>query len=76
MKRGTRKEWGLATIKFFVPGEGLEPSRTEVHWILSPARLPISPPRQVFYFISLRAMGDLTKKLSIALSEITDILSV
>ena len=29
-----------------VPGAGLEPARTKVHWILSPACLPIPPPGQ------------------------------
>ncbi len=47
--------------KSFVPGEGLEPSRTEVHWILSPARLPISPPRQVFVYIMFRNVFDIIK---------------
>ncbi len=28
-----------------VPGAGLEPARGCPHWILSPARLPVSPPR-------------------------------
>ncbi len=28
-----------------VPREGLEPSRSCEHWILSPTRLPIPPPR-------------------------------
>ena len=30
---------------FFVPRVGLEPTCSEEHWILNPARLPISPPR-------------------------------
>ena len=29
-----------------VPREGLEPTHPEGYWILNPARLPISPPRQ------------------------------
>ncbi len=29
-----------------VPREGLEPTHPERYWILNPARLPISPPRQ------------------------------
>ena len=29
-----------------VPGEGVEPSWTEVRGILSPVRLPVSPPRR------------------------------
>ena len=29
-----------------VPGAGLEPARTNVHWILSPTCLPIPPPGQ------------------------------
>ena len=33
-------------LKFSVLGEGLEPSRTEVHRILSPVRLPIPPSEQ------------------------------
>lgn len=30
----------------FVPGAGIEPAWTKVRWILSPVRLPISPPRR------------------------------
>ena len=33
---------------YFVPREGLEPSRTCVHGILSAACLPISSPRQIY----------------------------
>ncbi len=33
-------------IVVFVPRGGIEPPWTEVRWILSPLRLPISPPRQ------------------------------
>ena len=29
-----------------MPEVGLEPTRAEAHWILSPARLPISPLRR------------------------------
>ena len=29
-----------------MPEVGLEPTRAKAHWILSPARLPISPLRQ------------------------------
>jgi hypothetical protein len=32
-------------IEYLVPGEGLEPSRPRGRRILSPLRLPISPPR-------------------------------
>lgn len=32
--------------KRVVPGEGVEPSWTEVRGILSPVRLPVSPPRR------------------------------
>gem|GEM_PF-3659756 len=35
-------------ILFSVLGEGLEPSRTEVHRILSPVRLPIPPSEQEY----------------------------
>ena len=31
----------------FVPGAGVEPARTCVHWCLRPARLPIPPSGQV-----------------------------
>ena len=34
---------GTGIFLFSVLGEGLEPSRTEVHRILSPVRLPIPP---------------------------------
>ena len=30
-----------------VPRVGLEPTHPEGYWILNPARLPISPPRQL-----------------------------
>ncbi len=29
-----------------VPGEGLEPTRANAHWLLRPVRLPIPPPGQ------------------------------
>ncbi len=32
---------------FFVPKVGIEPTRHCCHWILSPARLPIPPLRQL-----------------------------
>ena len=35
----------LAAVAIEVPREGLEPSRACAHRILSPARLPIPPPR-------------------------------
>ena len=38
----------LTTIPRYVPGTGLEPVRTNVHWILSPTCLPIPPPGQFF----------------------------
>ncbi len=31
----------------FVPGAGVEPARTCVHWCLRPARLPIPPSRRL-----------------------------
>ena len=31
-----------------MPEVGLEPTRAEAHWILSPARLPISPLRRLY----------------------------
>ena len=37
---------------FLVPEEGLEPTRPESHWILSPARLPISPLRHNRYILA------------------------
>ena len=44
------KKSGESNFKFdystSVPGAGIEPARTNVHWILSPARLPIPPPGQ------------------------------
>ena len=35
----------LFFIMLLVPGAGIEPAWTEARWILSPVRLPISPPR-------------------------------
>ena len=32
-------------LVFLVPEGGLEPPRAKAHWILSPARLPLSPLR-------------------------------
>ncbi len=32
----------------FVLGTGLEPVRTNVHWILSPTCLPIPPPERIY----------------------------
>ena len=29
-----------------VPGAGIEPAWAKARWILSPVRLPVSPPRQ------------------------------
>ena len=34
----------LSITSRYVPGTGLEPVRTNVHWILSPTCLPIPPP--------------------------------
>lgn len=34
------------TVLILVPPAGLEPARSEEHWILSPRRLPIPPPWQ------------------------------
>ena len=34
-----------------VPGTGFEPARPLRHWILSPARLPIPPSRQVIHSV-------------------------
>ena len=53
--RGGAKEINLAlntnierlTSSEKVPAEGLEPTRSCDHWILSPARLPVPPRRQV-----------------------------
>ena len=48
--------WGLASKTkphqlrrgfSVVPRVGLEPTHPEGYWILNPARLPISPPRQL-----------------------------
>ena len=42
----------LLPIRFaLVPKAGLEPARYRYHWILSPARLPISPLRRFFDFL-------------------------
>ena len=34
-----------------VPRVGLEPTHPEGYWILNPARLPISPPRQLAQYL-------------------------
>ena len=34
-----------------VPRVGLEPTLPEGNWILNPARLPISPPRQLAQYL-------------------------
>lgn len=39
-----------------VPGEGLEPSRHCWHRILSPARLPIPPPRHGAEYIKEKSL--------------------
>src|SRR5437870_5067626 len=36
----------MAFMKIAVPAEGLEPTRSFDHWILSPARLPVPPRRR------------------------------
>ena len=44
-----KEKGGLLPVLFLmVPKAGLEPARYRYHWILSPARLPISPLRQFF----------------------------
>ena len=48
-----------------VPGERVELSLPCGNWILSPARLPISPPRQMYYAQSVTSVGDLTNSLAI-----------
>ena len=50
MKRSGSKEAGKGLNSFeflrdLVPEERLELSRAKAHWILSPARLPVSPLR-------------------------------
>src|SRR5574344_1782361 len=51
LREAARKLFGCSlsspTSSFFsrMPGEGIEPSQSLLYWILSPARLPISPPR-------------------------------
>ena len=43
----TKKPLKIIKIKRgFVLGTGLEPVRTNVHWILSPTCLPIPPPER------------------------------
>ena len=45
---GTKKgSTNQNVLPFLVPLVGLEPTRYRYHWILSPARLPISPQRQM-----------------------------
>ena len=41
-----QKEHTPKCVLFLVPLVGLEPTRYRYHWILSPARLPISPQRR------------------------------
>ena len=38
-----------------MPAEGIEPTRSCDHWILSPARLPVPPRRQVAQPVQLTA---------------------
>ena len=40
-----------------MPKDGLEPSQGCPHWILNPARLPISPLRPDIYTINKKAFG-------------------
>src|SRR2546421_6641553 len=35
-----------SSLQFRLPAEGLEPTRSCDHWILSPARLPVPPRRR------------------------------
>src|SRR5260370_14519415 len=45
--------WATSNVEYPIeiplPAEGLEPTRPCGHWILSPARLPIPPRRQISY---------------------------
>ena len=40
--------------KLLVPRAGIEPARGHPHWILNPACLPVSPPRQRVEFLIQR----------------------
>ncbi len=48
----------LSKVSRSVPGTGLEPVRTNVHWILSPTCLPIPPPGQVSIFVRQRLLSE------------------
>ena len=39
---------GVGFRGVFVPGAGIEPARTCIHWFLRPTRLPIPPSGQLF----------------------------
>gem|GEM_PF-4283659 len=59
----SRKENNQHKVGCFllVGEEGIEPSRTCVHRILSPARLPIPPPAQVVHTIKMIVNGRLNR---------------
>ena len=50
-----------STRTLLVPEAGLEPARYRYHWILSPARLPISPLRLIFIHFLLQKTGIFVK---------------
>src|SRR6266566_3624928 len=56
MHRNPTYCWGL-------PAEGLEPTRSCDHWILSPARLPI-PPRRRFWRLNLADTAACIKRVA------------
>ena len=47
----------IKRLRGLVPGAGLEPARTNVHRILSPACLPIPPPGHFLYKRKERKTG-------------------
>jgi hypothetical protein len=45
-----KSKFALLPMKIELPAEGIEPTRSCDHWILSPARLPVPPRRQKSYY--------------------------
>lgn len=52
----TKKQNNLFSV---VPREGLEPSRSYDHWILSPTRIPVPPPRRIILFSKFYILGSM-----------------
>src|SRR5205814_1252781 len=61
-----RSAISVSILKGGLPAEGLEPTRSCDHWILSPARLPIPPRRR---WVAERKDTRFTGKLNIPVLE-------